>query len=222
MEPVSDKGMEHLLTAADLEGMVGEQVTLHGAVARIRRLGWGAFVVLRRHGGLLQCVMGSEGNEALLDSLACEQSVKVTGTLKAARIKDSSIDPRGVELQLESIEVVASPLKAEILDAEYEISFQPDGEEVLLSVTNLTTGEIMVDGSPDINGREYLFDGLYMTVDDEDRTGYLSSSAWVGETESNWGFERYAPFKFFPIDYQGMAGIVPALKANHHISLRGP
>lgn len=116
MEPVSDKGLKHLLTSADLGGMAGERVTLHGAVARIRRLGWGAFVVLRRHDGLLQCVIGSEGNEALLDSLACEQSVKVTGTLKAARIKDSSIAPRGVELQLESVETISSPAEQSPVD----------------------------------------------------------------------------------------------------------
>ena len=109
MEPISDRGIERLLPAAELSGMDGMKVTLHGSIARIRRLGWGAFIVLRRHDGLLQCVMGNEGHGELLDSLACEQSVSFTGTLKKAGIKDVSIHPRDIELQLESVEIISTP-----------------------------------------------------------------------------------------------------------------
>ncbi len=116
MRNVSDAGNRPLLSAADLGDMAGERVTLHGVIQRIRRLGWGAFVVLRRHDGLLQCVMGNEGNEGLLDSLACEQSVTVTGTLKEARIKDSSINPRGVEVQAEAFSIISSPAEQAPVD----------------------------------------------------------------------------------------------------------
>ena len=109
MRDVSDAGNRKLISAAELNGMAGETVSIHGVIQRIRRLGWGAFVVLRRHDGLLQCVIGNDGNEDLLDSLANEQSVMVTGALKEARIKDSSIHPRGVEVQVESISIISSP-----------------------------------------------------------------------------------------------------------------
>jgi nondiscriminating aspartyl-tRNA synthetase len=95
--------------AAELQGMAGGRVTVHGMVARIRRLGWGAFIVLRRHDGLIQCVMGNEGNEDTLASLAEEQAVRVTGTLKEASIKDPSIRPGGVELHVDSVEIISRP-----------------------------------------------------------------------------------------------------------------
>ncbi|MCK4671474.1 MAG: hypothetical protein KAT47_02955, partial [Candidatus Aegiribacteria sp.] len=106
---ISDKGMTNLLSAEKLEGMAGEKVTLHGVIQRIRRLGWGAFIVLRRHDGLLQCVMGNDGNEDILDNLDVEQSVEVTGTVKEAGIKDNSIHPASVEIHVDSIDIISSP-----------------------------------------------------------------------------------------------------------------
>ncbi len=116
MESVSDSGLANPPSPSELESMAGETVTLVGMVQRIRRLGWGAFVVLRRHDGLLQCVVGAEGNGELLERLSPEQSVRVTGTLAEARIKDRSISPRGVELKVESMEVVSSPAEHPPID----------------------------------------------------------------------------------------------------------
>ena len=84
MKRIDSSAPREPVSAADLSGMTGETVTLHGMVQRIRRLGWGAFIVLRRHDGMVQCVMGSEGNEEVLDSLSEEQAVRVTGTVKEA------------------------------------------------------------------------------------------------------------------------------------------
>ncbi len=42
--------------------------------------------------------MGREGNEELIDGLAEEQSVEVTGILKAAKIKDKSINQLSVNM----------------------------------------------------------------------------------------------------------------------------
>ncbi|MCD4849108.1 MAG: aspartate--tRNA(Asn) ligase [Candidatus Aegiribacteria sp.] len=106
---ISDKEMINPLSAETLESIAGEKVTIHGVVQRIRRLGWGAFIVLRRHDGLLQCVMGNDGNEEILDSLEVEQSVEVKGTVKEAGIKDNSINPASVEIHVDSIKIISSP-----------------------------------------------------------------------------------------------------------------
>ena len=109
MKQIESSVPKQPLSAQELSSMAGSDVTLHGMVQRIRRLGWGAFIVLRRHDGLLQCVMGNEGNEELLDSLAEEQAVEVRGTVKEARIKDVSIHPRDVEIGVESLRILQRP-----------------------------------------------------------------------------------------------------------------
>jgi len=109
MKSISDKGLIGLISAGELEKMIGESVTIHGMVQRIRRLGWGAFIILRRHDGLLQCVMGNEGNEDILDKLDVEQSVEATGTVKKAGIKDTSIHPNTVELHVDSVKFISLP-----------------------------------------------------------------------------------------------------------------
>lgn len=116
MKSISDKGLTGLISAGELEQMAGKSVTIHGMVQRIRRLGWGAFIILRRHDGLLQCVMGNEGNEEILDKLEVEQSVEVTGTVKKAGIKDTSIHPDTVELHLESVRFISLPAELPPVD----------------------------------------------------------------------------------------------------------
>ncbi len=107
---------ERPLSAVDLEGMTGQKVIVHGMIMRIRRLGWGAFIVLRRHDGLVQCVLGNEGNEKLLEELAEEQAVRITGTVKEASIKDPSINPGTVELQVDAVEIVSTPAEKAPVD----------------------------------------------------------------------------------------------------------
>lgn len=116
MNSISDKSLESPVPADILESMAGDRVTLHGVVQRIRRLGWGAFIVLRRFDGLLQCVMGNEGNEDILDILEVEQSVEVTGKVAPAKIKDNSIHPSSVEIQVDSITVISTPAEQPPVD----------------------------------------------------------------------------------------------------------
>lgn len=116
MYRISTSADQRLLSAVDLSGMDGQKVTVHGMIQRIRKLGWGAFIVIRRHDGLLQCVIGRDGNEELIDGLSEEQSVKVTGQVKKARIKDNSINPNTVEIQVEGIEVVSVPVELTPVD----------------------------------------------------------------------------------------------------------
>jgi len=116
MRSISDKGLPRLTSAEELVEMANENVTVHGNIQRIRRLGWGAFIILRRHDGLMQCVIGNEGNEDILGSLEMEQSVEITGTVKEADIKDSSINPRTVEIHIDSIRVIGSPAQQSPVD----------------------------------------------------------------------------------------------------------
>lgn len=97
------------LSSAELAGMAGENVTLHGMVMRIRRLSWGAFVILRRHDGLVQCILSGDGAQVVLESLAEEQAVIVTGLVRDASIKDPSINPGNVEIHVEDLRVLSSP-----------------------------------------------------------------------------------------------------------------
>ncbi|MBN1434078.1 aspartate--tRNA(Asn) ligase [Candidatus Fermentibacterales bacterium] len=100
-----------LMSARDLDGAVGREVRVHGAVQRIRRLSWGAFVVLRRHDGLLQCVVAAGVEAADLDALREGQYVRVTGEVRQASLKDASISPRNVEVHASSIECLLDPVE---------------------------------------------------------------------------------------------------------------
>jgi len=76
----------------------------------------GAFIILRRHDGLLQCVIGNDGNEDVIESLDVEQSGEITGKLKKAGIKDTSIKPDSVELQVDSIRIISLPAEQPPVD----------------------------------------------------------------------------------------------------------
>jgi nondiscriminating aspartyl-tRNA synthetase len=89
--------------------MAGSPVTLHGMIMRIRRLSWGGFVILRRHDGLVQCIVSGEDAHERLRNLEEEQSVSISGVVKEASIKDPSINPGNVEIHVDGIEVISSP-----------------------------------------------------------------------------------------------------------------
>jgi len=116
MDSINEKGLRLPIPAGELEKMAGQSITLHGVIQRIRRLGWGAFIILRRHDGLLQCVMGNDGSEDIIENLDVEQSVEVSGTLKKAGIKDTSIHPSTVELQVDSIRTISVPAEQPPVD----------------------------------------------------------------------------------------------------------
>jgi nondiscriminating aspartyl-tRNA synthetase len=97
-------------TASDLAALPeGGRVKIHGMVQRIRRLGWGAFVVIRRPDGLVQCVVENGRARDALDRLREEQAVEVEGLIAAATIKDGSINPRSREIKVDSIRILCAP-----------------------------------------------------------------------------------------------------------------
>lgn len=97
------------LSSGELAGKAGQTVTLSGMVMRVRKLSWGAFVILRRHDGLVQCIVSGEGSEAILEGISEEQAVSVTGLVKEATIRDPSINPGSIEIQVTDMRVVSSP-----------------------------------------------------------------------------------------------------------------
>ncbi|OQX95070.1 hypothetical protein B6I21_07360 [candidate division KSB1 bacterium 4572_119] len=100
------------------------------------------------------------------------------------------------------IQITQSPIKQDVLDAEYEITFQVNNNNKTFTVTNLTTGEVVIDKSPNLAGEEHLVDGLYLTLQDEANAGYFESSGWMEDTQTTWNFDRILPFIYSPIDYE--------------------
>ena len=109
METISRRSRPDLLSASRIEESLGSTVTVHGSVQRLRKLSWGAFVVLRRHDGLLQCVVPADSDSASVDELREGSWIAVTGEVKAAKLKDPSLNPGTVEIQAASIVEIVSP-----------------------------------------------------------------------------------------------------------------
>ena len=95
-----------------------------------------------------------------------------------------------------------SPITGDVLDAEYEISFQVVEGDKTFSVTDLTNNEMVVSNSANLNGEETYFNGVYLTLLDEPSNGTLLSSEWLSDSGTNWSFENFSPILNFPVDYE--------------------
>jgi nondiscriminating aspartyl-tRNA synthetase len=91
---------ERIVTSRSLPEHVGETVTVQGAVHRIRDVGGITFVVVRDREDLLQAVAESA------DGLEEGSWVRITG-----EVVPEPRAPRGVDLRIEEIEVVAQPVE---------------------------------------------------------------------------------------------------------------
>ena len=89
------------LQAGDYEG---REVRICGAVHNIRRMGDIAFVILRKAGGLVQCVYEAGRCGYDLQDLREEAAVEVTGT-----IRREERAPQGFECRLTGITVLSEP-----------------------------------------------------------------------------------------------------------------
>lgn len=83
---------------------IDTQVQVNGAVHTIRDMGDVSFVVLRKRGGLLQCVFEEGTTTFPAKDIREAQTVEVTGTL----IKDKRA-PHGVEIRVTSGEILTTP-----------------------------------------------------------------------------------------------------------------
>lgn len=85
-------------------GFVGKAVRMNGAVHNIRDMGEVAFVILRKAGGLVQCVY-EEGTTAFdLKELKEESAVEVTGIVA---LEERA--PQGFEIRLQDIRILSEP-----------------------------------------------------------------------------------------------------------------
>ncbi len=89
-------------------GCTGKTVTLRGAVHTIRDMGEVAFIILRKAGGLVQCVYEEGACSFPLKELREESAVEVVGT-----VNSEERSPLGVEIRLREIRVLSQP--AEVL-----------------------------------------------------------------------------------------------------------
>src|SRR5256885_4294328 len=113
----------------DLANCVGEKVTVNGWLYNKRTAGKLAFPIIRDGSGYLQCVVSkkevSEGTWKAVEGATQESTVRVPGTVRA-----EGRAPGGVELGLESFEVVA-------LTEEYPITPKEHGTAFLMDIRHL-------------------------------------------------------------------------------------
>lgn len=106
MEFISGINQKETVEISELlvNGMVGKQVKVNGAIHTIRDMGNIAFVVLRKRGGLLQCVYAEGETAFTINSLKEASTVEVFGT-----IAENEKAPNGIELLLKEIKVLSEP-----------------------------------------------------------------------------------------------------------------
>lgn len=86
------------------ETVRGKQVKVSGAVHTIRDMGNVAFVILRKRGGLLQCVYEKDMSGFSLKDIKEGAAIEVSGTVEGAEKA-----PRGIEIRLRGIRILSQP-----------------------------------------------------------------------------------------------------------------
>lgn len=86
-----------------------KEVTLIGMIQNLRLLSWGAFLILRTPFHMIQTVIDRNNINIDLTSLKVESTVKVTGIVKKALIKDKAINPKEYEIHVTNIEILSFP-----------------------------------------------------------------------------------------------------------------
>ncbi len=113
----------------DLPNCIGEKVTVNGWLYNKRTAGKLAFPIIRDGSGYLQCVVSrkevSEATWKAVEEVTQESTVRVAGSVRA-----EPRAPGGVELGLESFEVVA-------LTEEYPITPKEHGTAFLMDIRHL-------------------------------------------------------------------------------------
>ncbi|WP_072523802.1 aspartate--tRNA(Asn) ligase [Clostridium sp. Marseille-P3244] len=86
------------------ETVRGKQVKVSGAVHTIRDMGNIAFIILRKRGGLLQCVYEKDMSGFDLKDIKEGAAIEVSGT-----VAESAKAPRGIEIRLRGIRILSQP-----------------------------------------------------------------------------------------------------------------
>ena len=106
MELVKGVKQKETYELADLlaEEVKGQTVKVNGAVHTIRDMGTVAFLILRKRGGLVQCVYEKGVSGFDLKDVKVAESVEVTGVAEA-----SEKAPQGIEIRLRGIRILSEP-----------------------------------------------------------------------------------------------------------------
>ena len=83
---------------------IGSEVKVNGAVHTVRDMGDVVFVVLRKRGGLLQCVFEEGTSSLAAEKIREAQTVELVGTLAA-----DERAPHGIELRVTGGEILTTP-----------------------------------------------------------------------------------------------------------------
>ena len=90
----------------ELKKYLGEEVTLHGSIYKIRKMSGFAFVLLRTKRDVIQCVFAKEFSQFAIEELKEEMCVNATATVVADERSRT-----GYELHLLQIEVISEPVE---------------------------------------------------------------------------------------------------------------
>lgn len=95
----------------NLSAKVGEEISIIGQVYNLRLLSWGGFLILRTSSYYIQCVFDNKCVEVDADNLLTESTIKLTGKVKKAKIKDKALYPRDIEIEIKEIKIITKPSK---------------------------------------------------------------------------------------------------------------
>lgn len=97
----------HDVEAEDLKNHIGESVTIHGSIYKIRKMSHFAFVLLRTKRNVVQCIYSEEFSGFSLEELQEESCVTVT-----AKVKAEERSATGFDLHMTAIEILSIPEEA--------------------------------------------------------------------------------------------------------------
>lgn len=102
----SNENFSSKVQAWQLKNMIGETVTIHGNVYKIRKMHGFAFVLLRSGGEILQCVYEETRTDFPLEKLTEECCIKA-----AVFVKEEPRSRRGFDLQLLHVQILSLPAR---------------------------------------------------------------------------------------------------------------
>jgi nondiscriminating aspartyl-tRNA synthetase len=126
---------------------VGQEVEICGMVYNARITKWGGFIIIRKPQGLLQTVFQNDYSEIFdtngipvkINDLSRESSVKITGVINAANIKDVSVFYKTIEISIKRIDILSVPgtenvvdMNALNFDSEANFTFKLDNRQITL------------------------------------------------------------------------------------------
>ena len=100
---------EQISSFVNFSDYEGKTIEITGMIQNLRVLAWGGFIILRTPNYIIQSVADKNKVNYQIENLQVESTVKISGILQKATIKDKSIYPRDYEIQITGIELISNP-----------------------------------------------------------------------------------------------------------------